>query len=170
MVGPRRRRCAGCHALRAEEDLQSGVAGAKCCSGCAHAARRADTGLPRWRECTGCARGPCRCFPLPDSDDSDDSGSESDAFAWLCTDCRRVDDLRRGVLAISRLGATQVQVDAFLALHLCEHVHVDIWIVPITPRCILILIRVILWRRFGVLAGVVLGVCWGWYSHVLGVC
>jgi hypothetical protein len=48
-------------------------------------------------------------------------------------------------------------VRSFLLAHANAWVHVDVWLIPLTPWCVLILFRIILWRRFGILAGLLEG-------------
>lgn len=147
-AGPRRRkRCFGCNELRRATALRSGRAGEKRCSACAKAAAKAKTTLPAWCVCSSCGGGPVRCIE------------------GACVACRRVSALEHGGIGSTRLGAERGDVEALAGLHLADWSYVTVWILALTPECLLILIRLVLWCKFGCLAGLFLAVDVQSWSH-----
>ena len=45
----------------------------------------------------------------------------------------------------------------YYELHLSLHAHVQIWLVPMTPWCPLLMARLVLWRRYGIVAALLPG-------------
>ena len=80
-------------------------------------------------------------------------------MAWRCGPCSRTCDLARGVLDTTRLfyRPTALALHTLLDKHLSGWQQIDIWIVPLTPWCLLVLFRVVLWRKHGLIAGLLRG-------------
>lgn len=76
-----------------------------------------------------------------------------------------MDALADGRVGQTRIGAAGEAGPQLALLHLADAVLIDVWILALTPECLLILIRVVLWRRFGCLAGLVMAANVQVWSH-----
>ena len=145
-LGPGTRRCKACldykpAAPRASWRTHAGIGGGLRCKACANkpsAERRdcADCGVPR-----------CCTKHGPD---------------WLCLTCGDVATLRRGEIPPKRTKKLSAAVQraqhlAYLEAQYAWRARVDVWVVPLSPRCSLRMLQLVLWRRFNVVAGVLLG-------------
>ena len=86
------------------------------------------------------------------------------AAQWHCASgaCAALTALRRDTLPpklTSPLTTAQKRAKhlALLEIHYGWRTRVDLWIVPMSPWCCLLTTRLILWRRFNVIAAVLLG-------------
>ena len=171
-------RCAGCN--RSGSALAYGPENEKRCNSCYQAARRKGSGLPLWMHCPDCGVGPQACFPAAaessgsdaESDTGADSGdSETESSAepdqeppdWRCARCTVITDLALAPQDVKRVWSNVplAQALALYTAHIEAWISVDAWIVP-SPRgdkrCLLIYARLVFWRRWGMLAGLVQGV------------
>jgi len=159
---PASRHCRGCWRLLPLSQLPRGPRRARRCDGCRRAAARAGTDLPLHRACGDCGD-EARCLP-------DDSG----ALVWRCAACLRVAALARGVVTSrSTVKQTEAQrraeIAALIARHRLRRVYVDVWVIALTPICGYYLLRIVLWRRCGCLAGLLpaAGAVWRRSHHRL---
>ena len=147
MPGPAaRRRCKACLAYKPAEPLASwrahaGIGGGLRCKACANppSAER--------RDCADC--GEPRCCT-------------KHGAAWLCLTCGDVATLRRGEIPRKRTQKLSAAVQraqhlAYLEAQYAWCPRVDLWVVPLSPRCALRMLQLVLWRRFNVVAGVLMG-------------
>ena len=104
-------------------------------------------------DCSSCGA-PGRCRP-------DATG------VYLCEACARIKGLEAGRVVRGWPGPTPAAHSELLRLHLAATEHVQVYLVPQGPSCLLVLARVILWRKFGVIAGLLPGPPAGthWYSN-----
>lgn len=100
----------------------------------------------RWRTCAGCGQeAACR--------------AEESAEEWRCGRCEATMALESG-LACRSWGRHTADEDALglYDAHLEEWLLVEVWLVPTGKKpCLLAWARLLLWRRWGVLAGLVRG-------------
>lgn len=75
---------------------------------------------------------------------------------WLCRPCADAATLRSNVLPKKRTIRREDQA-AYLQLHLSLRQHVDLWLIPRTPWCDLLLARFCIWRRHGLLGALLIG-------------
>lgn len=89
---------------------------------------------------------------------------------WMCVPCTDAAVLRSGDLPAKRtLELPLADKVAYLALHYALRADVQIWIVPLTRWCPLLMFRFVLWRRFGILAGILPGPPTGVFTRLGGV-
>ena len=130
--------------------MQHGTRPAKKCQQCGKGNRS-------WRCCALCGAGPCACLFVDGE--------------WRCGRCARLAALCSGALPAcgTRIVPTWTDAEAHAlhALHLGPSVRVwvDVWIVPLSAECVLILARFIIWRRHGYLCGLLCGVPALEWSH-----
>ena len=130
-----RRRCCVCKVLKDASRVAYLTEAGRRCNTCYRLGRE-------WRECSHCAvAAACR----------------KRGANWFCQACLRVQDLNSGIVVGTRGLEAVAGIRALIALHLVLRVHVDLWIMALTPDCCLVLVRIVFWRRFGVLAGLVPG-------------
>eukprot|EP00662_Eupelagonemidae_sp_cell21_P025639 gene25639-23679_t len=136
--------CHGCGKLTPRRALLHGRrAGKPRCEACRWATRRAATlvGSDVCRK-----RKHQRCFAV--------LGDQEDEV-WTCQSCIRTAAVPTGTVTTRYHGADPIKV-----LSLCKRfmavevvIHVDVWIIAVTPSCALILFRMIVRRRHGCFAG-----------------
>jgi hypothetical protein len=77
---------------------------------------------------------------------------------WVCSCCGDAETLRRDEHPPKRTTALSTpEKVAFLELHQALHASVDVWIVPRSRWCQLQMARLLLWRRYGLLAALLAG-------------
>ena len=111
------------------------------------------------RRCQGCYR--AKRFWLRCTDCGVERACTDYAASWRCAPCVRHRELLAGRVA-GAAWRSGVEDDAGRALlydaHLYEEPCVDAWVMPESAElCLLVLARLVLWRRYGVLAGLVRG-------------
>jgi hypothetical protein len=92
---------------------------------------------------------------------------------WLCDDDFRVHALSRGKVKsrTTTRQTTEQDINLLAARHNSNKrwKRVDVWLVPLTPKCAYVMVRIILWCLFGLVAGVVPAApdgTWHWSHNV----
>ena len=72
-----------------------------------------------------------------------------------------------GVVRQTRPSDRAHDARALATMHLAHVVHVEVWVIALQKPCFLLLFRLIIWRRFGLLVGLMIGPPSGvhTYSH-----
>ena len=95
------------------------------------------------RDCANC-HAPRKCAQL--------------GAAWLCPFCQDKVHLQNGQLPCKRTTSLSQQARAdYLETHLAVRAYVDVWLVPLSPWCDLLMARLVMWRRYGAVAGLLVG-------------
>ena len=139
-----RRRCCVCLVLKDRSVVQYNTAAGYRCRNCYQMGREL-------RDCNRCG---------------EEKSCRRRGVTWYCQACLRVEDLMSGVVTSTR-RFSGVDFVTLVSLHLTMRTRIDLWIIALTPECWLILVRIIFWRRFGILAGLLPGAPAGTYrfSH-----
>jgi len=146
------RRCAACHKYRDRLPLKkwrphAGLGGGRRCKTCANEGRER-------RSCHSCGMPEC---------------CELCLGQWTCRGCRAAAVLLNNELPPRRgVALTNAEKAARLERHLAHWAQVDLWLLPRKPWCPLEAARLYLWRRYGLVAGVLLGPAHGVHSWTNG--
>ena len=149
-------RCKACGAFKPRDPAASwrphhGIGGGRRCKACAN-----KPAMER-RTCARCATD-CCCTKR---------GGD-----WACVACGEAAILRSGRVPPKRtVPLSLVAQRGHLEMHYTMRFHVDLWVVPLSPWCPLLMLRLVLWRRFGIVAGILVGppVCtFPWSAGVRG--
>jgi hypothetical protein len=137
-MGRPRPQCYGCKREIRRSKLRRGPPTKRRCQGCRSAARTWETDLPKYCACAVCGdKGRC----LPD---------DSTPVRWLCDDDFRVHALSRGKVKSRTTSrqTTEQDINLLAARHNSNKrwKRVDVWLVPLTPKCAYVMVRIILFH------------------------
>ena len=152
---PAQPRCAGCNSPAVELKYRCGDR---------YRCRSCTKAKALWQCCAlaWCKSPPACCVPLPALLGRDPSTAQAAAVGVLaCPACVFAHECTISAKPSGAhvLEGTRNPAAAMSAVHLmvAMYIHVEVWIIPYRDKCLLYWVRVILWRCWGVFAGVLRG-------------